>query len=107
MWCSVLIMKVKRVRAALKTASTAAPKLLGQRWKSQMSWQTFAEVDRYGQEKTRERSSNPIPFLARPPAWRRAGEDRRFLGILPSYATGPRICSATHRRNGGAPSRDR
>src|SRR6266481_357440 len=61
----------------------------------------------YGQKTTRARSGNSISFLARPPAGRSAGEDRRFLGILPSHATGPRIRAAAHRRNSDAPPGDR
>jgi len=36
-------MKIKPVSAVSKTASIAAPKLPGPRWKLQMSWQNFAE----------------------------------------------------------------
>jgi hypothetical protein len=53
-------MKGKPVRAALKTELTAAPKPRGRQWKSQMSWRTFAEVERYGQKTTRERSGSPV-----------------------------------------------
>src|SRR5947207_387138 len=48
------------------------------------------------------RSGHPVSFLARPSTRRWAGADRRFLGILPCYATRPRVCATTYRRDGGA-----
>src|SRR2546429_8412970 len=72
-----------------------------------MFYRSLVEGSTYGQATARARSGNPVLFLARSPAWRRARENRRFLGVLSGQAARARVCTAAHRRDDGASSGDR